>query len=254
VLAITGMQATSQLGTFFQQEVHLDRVFMDLAEYNARIAVPASIPTIVDIAVRASLSRRTVSHITFPVDIQESDPELVPFEGGLGVARPPDTAPAYAEPIIVPHRDDLRRAADVLMEGERVVILAGAGGLHAREELLAVGETLATPIVKSLSGKAAIPDDHPLATGGLGLLGTRPSVEAMESCDTLLMVGTNYPYTNYLSEKARVVQIELDPIRLGNRVAVDVPLVGDTKETLRHCFPCWSPRRTVGSRRRRSTG
>jgi pyruvate dehydrogenase (quinone) len=237
VLAITGMQATSQLGTFFQQEVHLDRVFMDLAEYNARIAVPASIPTIVDIAVRTSLSRRTVSHITFPVDIQESDAELVPFEGGLGVARPPDTAPTYAEPVIVPHQDDLRRAADVLMEGERVVILAGAGCLHAREELLAVGETLAAPIVKSLSGKAAIPDDHPLATGGLGLLGTRPSVEAMESCDTLLMVGTNFPYTSYLPEKARVVQIELDPIRLGNRVPVDVPLVGDTKETLRALLP-----------------
>jgi pyruvate dehydrogenase (quinone) len=237
VLAITGMQATSQLGTFFQQEVHLDRVFMDLAEYNAVVAVPASIPTIVDIAVRTAISRRTVSHVTFPVDIQEADPELVPFEGGLGTARAPDTAPTYNEPVVVPQQADLRRAADVLNDGSRVAMLVGAGAIHARREVLAVAEVLGSPIVKSLSGKAAIPDDHPLATGGLGLLGTRPSVEAMDECDTLLMVGTNFPYTTYLPEKARVVQIELEPMRVGNRCPVEVPLVGDARETLRALLP-----------------
>jgi pyruvate dehydrogenase (quinone) len=237
VLAITGMQATSQLGTFFQQEVHLDRVFMDLADYNAVVSVPPSIPTIVDIAVRTSVSRRTVSHITFPVDIQEADPDLSPWEGGLGTARMPATAPTYNAPVVVPHDDDLRRASEVLNEGSKVVILAGAGGVHARDEVLAVGEALAAPIVKSLSGKAAIPDDHPLATGGLGLLGTKPSVEAMEDCDTLLMIGTNFPYTSYLPEKARTVQIELEAMRVGNRMPVEVPLVGDSKETLKALLP-----------------
>ncbi len=237
VLAITGMQATSQLGTFFQQEVHLDRVFMDLAEYNAVIEIPPSIPTIVDIAIRTSISHRTVSHITFPVDIQESDPDLSPWEGGLGTARTPQTSPTYNEPVVVPHDDDLRRAADVLNDGSKVVILAGAGAVHARDEVLAVGEALGAPIVKSLSGKAAIPDDHPLATGGLGLLGTKPSVEAMENCDTLLMIGTNFPYTTYLPEKARVVQIELEAVRVGNRCPVEVPLVGDSKETLKALLP-----------------
>jgi pyruvate dehydrogenase (quinone) len=237
VLAVTGMQATSQLGTFFQQEVHLDRAFMDLAAYNTAITVPVSIPTIVDIAVRTSISRGTVSHITFPVDIQEADPEEIPYEGGLGTARPPETAPTYNEPIVVPHDTDVRRAADVLNEGSKVVMLVGAGAMGAREEALAVGDALAAPIVKSLSGKAAIPDDHPLVTGGLGLLGTKPSVEAMESCDTLLMVGTNFPYTAFLPEKARVVQIELEAMRVGNRVPVEVPLVGHAAETLRALLP-----------------
>ena len=237
VLAITGMQATSQLGTFFQQEVHLDRVFMDLAEYNAVIGIPGSIPTIVDIAVRTSISRRVVSHITFPVDIQEAAPDLSPWEGGLGTARTPDTAPTYNAPVVVPHDADLRRAADVLNEGSKVVILAGAGAIHARDEVLAVGDALGAPIVKSLSGKAAIPDDHPLATGGLGLLGTKPSVEAMESADTILMIGTNFPYTTYLPEKARAVQIELEAMRVGNRMPVEVPLVGESKETLKALLP-----------------
>jgi pyruvate dehydrogenase (quinone)/pyruvate oxidase len=237
VLAITGMQATSQLGTFFQQEVHLDRVFMDLADYNAVIAVPGSIPTIVDIAVRTSISRRAVSHITFPVDIQEADPDTSPWEGGLGAARTPATAPTYNEPVVIPHHDDLRRAADVLNAGSSVVILAGAGAFGAREEVLEVAERLGAPIVKSLSGKAAVPDDHPLVIGGLGLLGTKPSVDAMDGCDTLLMIGTNFPYTTYLPEKARVVQIELEAVRVGNRIPVEVPLIGASGETLRALLP-----------------
>jgi pyruvate dehydrogenase (quinone) len=232
VLAITGMQATAQLGTTYQQEVHLDRVFEDLADYNVMVHVPVSIPTLVDIAVRTSISRRGVSHITFPVDIQEADADLAPYEGGLGVARAPMTAPTYEAPVVVPDDDELRRAAEVLRSGDRTVILAGAGAIGAGSELATVAELLAAPIVKSLLGKAVVPDDHPLSIGGLGLLGTRPSEEAMEDCDTLLMVGTNFPYTEYLPEKARVVQIELDPTRVGNRVPVEVPLVGDAGRTL----------------------
>ncbi|MDQ4142822.1 MAG: thiamine pyrophosphate-binding protein [Actinomycetota bacterium] len=243
VLAITGMQATSQLGTGYQQEVHLDRVFMDLAEYNAMVQVPVSIPTLVDLAVRTSLSRRTVSHITFPVDIQEADPELQPYEGGLGVARPPKTSPIYNPPNVIPAIEDLERAGAVLNEGEKVVILAGAGAAGAATELLEVSELLAAPIVKTLPGKAAAPDDHPNVTGGLGLLGTRPSEEAMDAADTLLMVGTNFPYTKYLPEHARVVQIELDPTRVGNRLPVEVPLVGHAKPTLQALVPLLARKR-----------
>ncbi len=232
VLAITGMQATTQLGTAYQQEVHLDRVYQDLAEYNAVVTVPVSIPTLVDIAVRTAVSRRGVAHITFPVDIQEADADLAPYEGGLGVARAPMTAPTYEPPIVVPEDEALRRAADVLQSGSRPVILAGAGALGAGDEVLAVADLLGAPIVKSLLGKAVVADDHPLTLGGLGLLGTRPSESAMEDCDTLLMVGTNFPYTSYLPEKARVVQIEIDPTRVGSRVPVEAPLVGDAGRTL----------------------
>ncbi len=242
VLAITGMQATSQLGTGYQQEVHLEKLFADVAEYNAMVQVPVSIPTLVDIAVRTALSRKTVSHITFPVDIQEADADFMPYEGGLGVARPPDTACTYNPPRVVPEDDDLRHAAELLNDGRKTVVLAGVGALGAQAELLSVAETLAAPIVKSLPGKAAAPDDHPLVIGGLGLLGTRPSEEAMEDADTLLMVGTNFPYTKYLPEKAEVVQVDIDPTRIGNRLPVAVPLVGDTKATLQALIPLLSTR------------
>jgi pyruvate dehydrogenase (quinone) len=232
VLAITGMQATTQLGTFYQQEVHLEQVFADVADYNAMVTVPVSIPALVDIAVRTALSRRGVSHITFPVDIQEADPEQKPYEGGLGVAREPESAPTYRRPRVVPEQEDLNRAAALLNEGKNVVVLAGVGALGATKEVLAAAEALAAPVVKTLPGKATIPDDHPLSLGGLGLLGTRPAEEAMEKADTLLMVGTNFPYTKYLPEKARVVQIDLEPMRIGNRIPAQAPLVGDARATL----------------------
>ncbi|MGZ4657599.1 MAG: thiamine pyrophosphate-dependent enzyme [Blastococcus sp.] len=237
VLAVTGMQATSLLGTGFQQEVHLERLFEDVAEYNVLAQVPVHLPTLVDNAVRTALARRTVSHITVPVDLQESDADLQPYEGGLGLGRPPQTAPVYLPPRVFPTEAALQRAADVLNGGTRVAMLAGAGALGARAEVLAAAELLASPIVKSLPGKAVVPDDHPLTTGGLGLLGTRPSEEAMEDCDVLFMVGTNFPYTAYLPEKARVVQIEADPTRAGGRIATEVPLVGDAAETLNALVP-----------------
>jgi pyruvate dehydrogenase (quinone) len=232
VLAITGMQATSQLGTFYQQEVHLDRVFLDLAYYNAMIRVPVSIPTMVDIAVRTTLAHKTVSHITFPVDIQEAESDFQPFEGGMGVARLPETVPTYNPPRLVPADGDIARAADVVAGGKKTVVLAGIGASGARDQLLEVADRLAAPIVKTLPAKAVVPDDHPLVIGGLGLLGTRPAEEAMEDADTLLMVGTNFPYTKYLPEKARVVQIEIEPMRVGNRLPVEVPLVGDGGPTV----------------------
>jgi pyruvate dehydrogenase (quinone)/pyruvate oxidase len=237
VLAITGMQGTSLLGTGFQQEVHLDRVFADVAAYNAVVYVPVSIPTLVDNAVRTALTGRTVTHLTLPVDLQEADADLKPYEGGLGTGRTPDTAPVCLAPRVVPSDADLARAAEVLNEAERVVLLVGQGALRAGAEVVAAAEALGAPIVKSLVGKAVVADDHPLTTGGLGLLGTRPSEEVMDGCDALLMVGTNYPYTAFLPEKARVVQIELDPTRAGARLATEVPLVGDSAGTLRALLP-----------------
>jgi pyruvate dehydrogenase (quinone) len=237
VLAITGMQGTSLLGTFFQQEVHLERVFEDVAEYNAVAYVPVSIPTLVDNAVRIALTRRAVAHLTLPVDLQEADPELKPYEGGLGTGRTPHTEPACLAPRVVPDDTDLARAAEVLNRAARVVVLAGQGALGAGADVIAVADRLGAPIVKSLLGKAVVADDHPLTTGGLGLLGTRPSEDAMDGCDALLMVGTNYPYTAFLPEKAQVVQIELDPTRAGARIATDVPLVGDAAATLRRLLP-----------------
>src|SRR5436309_6893524 len=138
-----------------------------------------------------------------------------------------------------PAEDDVQRLADFLNEGEKIAILAGAGALHAREELLALAETLAAPIVKTLSGKAAVPDDSPYTTGGIGLLGTRPSEDLMSDIDTLLMVGTNFPYTKHLPPpgKARVAQIEADQVRAGTRVATELPVVGDSKQTLQALLP-----------------
>src|SRR5207248_2453394 len=242
VLAITGMQATSLLGTGFQQEVHLEHLFEDVADYNAFVHVPVQIPALVDNAVRTALAHRTVSHLTFPVDLQEADAELKPYEGGLGTGRSPATSPTFLSPVVAPAAGDLQRAADVLNAGEKVAVLAGVGAVDATAELTAVAELLAAPIVKTLPGKAAVPDDHPLTTGGIGLVGTRPSEEAMEGCDTLLMVGTNFPYTAYLPEKARVVQIEVDPVRAGARIPTEVPLVGDAAATLRALVPLLAPK------------
>jgi pyruvate dehydrogenase (quinone)/pyruvate oxidase len=238
VLAITGMQETQLLGTGYQQEVHLEKLFIDVAEYDVMVRVPTQVPTLVDLAVRHALSRRTVSHITFPNDLQIAPADENPW-AEVAPARAPETAPVYIPARMMPAEADLRRAADVLNAGTRVVLLAGAGALGARAELLEVAEVLGSPIVKTLPGKASVPDDHPLTTGGIGLLGTRPSEEAMEAADTLLMVGTNFPYTKHLppTDQVRTVQIEIDPTRAGNRMPTEVPLIGDTAPTLRALLP-----------------
>jgi thiamine pyrophosphate-dependent acetolactate synthase large subunit-like protein len=219
------MQASKVLGTGFQQEVHLERLLADVAGYNAMVHVPSSIPSLVDAAVRTSLGRRTVSHITFPVDIQESPANTDPWEAGLGVARTPATAPTFIEPPGMPPDAHLERAAEVLNHGWRVVTLVGAGARHAREQVVETADVLASPIVKALSGKAAVPDDNPLTTGGIGLLGTRPSEEAMEQADTVLMVGTGFR-TAFLPDPQRIacVQIDADPVRTGTPAAYGSPV------------------------------
>jgi pyruvate dehydrogenase (quinone) len=236
VLAITGMQETSVLGTGYQQEVALDKLYADVAEYNQMIYNPVQIPAVTDLAIRTAYARRGVSHITVPNDIQVADADADPWQH-VAPAAAPKTAAVYLPPHGVPSDEDLQRLAGFLDEGNKIAILAGAGALHAREELLALAETLGAPIVKTLPGKATVPDDSPYTTGGIGLLGTKPSEELMEEVDTLLLVGTNFPYTKHLPSGARAAQIEADPARAGARIATEVPVVGDARETLRGLLP-----------------
>jgi pyruvate dehydrogenase (quinone) len=238
VLAITGMQETSVLGTGYQQEVHTDRLFADVAEYNLVVDNPAQLPSVVDLAIRTALSRRGVAHLSLPNDIQVAGAAQEPYEH-VAPARSPKTAAVYLPPSGLPRPDDVRAAARVLNEGEKVAILAGVGALHARSEVLETADRLGAPVIKTLSGKAAIPDDHPYAVGGIGLLGTRPGEELVEDCDTLLMVGTNFPYTKHLptAGKVRVVQIDVDPTRAGNRLPTEVPMVADAREGLAALLP-----------------
>ena len=238
VLAITGMQETPVLGTGYQQEVALDMLYADVAEYNQMIYNPAQLPAVVDIAVRTAYSRRGVAHLTVPNDLQVADAGADPWQH-VAPARSPATAPVMLPAPGRPAEDDVQRLADFLNEGQKIAILAGAGALHAREELLALAETLSAPIVKTLSGKASVPDDSPYTTGGIGLLGTRPSEDLMSDIDTLFMVGTNFPYTKHLPPpgKVRVAQIEAEQVRAGTRVATELPVVGDSKQTLQALLP-----------------
>jgi pyruvate dehydrogenase (quinone) len=238
VLAITGMQETSVLGTGYQQEVALDRLYADVAEYDQMIYNPAQLSAVVDTAVRTAYARRGVAHITLPNDIQVADADADPWQH-VAPARSPKTAPVRLPAPGLPRGEDLQRIADLLNDGQKIAILAGAGALHAREELLALAQAIAAPIVKTLSGKGAVPDDSPFTTGGIGLLGTRPSEELMEQIDTLFLVGTNFPYTKHLpaAGTVRVAQIEADPARAGARVATELPVVGDAKQALAALLP-----------------
>jgi pyruvate dehydrogenase (quinone)/pyruvate oxidase len=236
VLAITGMQETSVLGTAYQQEVALDRLYEDVTEYDQMIYNPVQLPAVVDIAIRTAYARRGVAHLTVPNDIQVADADADPWQH-VAPAASPKTAAVYLPPPGRPGDADLQRLADFLNDGTKIAILAGAGALHARDELLLLAETLAAPIVKTLPGKATVPDDSPYTTGGIGLLGTRPSEDLMDEIDTLFMVGTNFPYTKHLPSGARVAQVEADPARAGTKIATEVPVVGDARETLRGLLP-----------------
>lgn len=234
VLALTGMQETQLLGTGYQQEVHLEKLYMDVAGYNQMIYVPSQTETIVDLAVRHAISTRSVSHITIPVDVQIAEQaQGYPYEG-TAPARKPQTAPIYLNELRVPPDSQLLEAANILNSSSKVVILVGAGALGARQQVIEVAEKLGAPIVKTLPGKAVVPDKHPLTTGGIGLLGTLASEEAMEGADALFMIGTNFPYTKFLPppNNVKVVQIEVNPFRAGNRIPTDVPLIGNSVPTL----------------------
>jgi pyruvate dehydrogenase (quinone) len=233
------MQETSVLGSRYQQEVHLDRLYQDVAVYNLMISNPQQVPGVIDIAIRNALAERGVAHLTFPNDIQVAPAAEDPYRH-VAPATPPHTGPNHVgRTIIPPGPDELANAARVLNAGERIAILAGAGALHARTEVLEVADRLGAPIVKTLPGKAVVPDDHPLTTGGLGLLGTKPSEELMEECDTLLMVGTSFPYTKHLPapQQAQVVQIDVDPTLLGLRLPLAASVTADSRLALQQLLP-----------------
>jgi pyruvate dehydrogenase (quinone) len=235
VLALTGLAYHDLINTYTQQDVELDKLFSDVAVYNVRIMGPTHVENAADLACRTALSYRKVAHIAFPVDIQAMEAERKGSQRNV----PHHTSDVFARSARLPEEADLRRAAEVLHTGKKIAILAGRGALGAADELEQVAEKLGAPIVKALLGKAAVPDDSPYTTGQLGILGTRPSQEVLEECDTLLMVGTAFPYIEYLPKpgQARAVQIELDPMRLGLRYPVEVGLVGDSRRSLEALVP-----------------
>ncbi|HVN19857.1 MAG TPA: thiamine pyrophosphate-dependent enzyme [Dongiaceae bacterium] len=236
VLAITGLQFHDLIGTYTQQDVALDKLFMDVSVYDERIMGPTHVENVVDLACRTALSYRGVAHITFPVDFQEME---VKSRQRSKRNVPHHSSDVSARSARLPDGADLQRAADILNGGKKVAILAGRGALDATDELEKAAEMLGAPIIKALLGKGAVPDDSPYTTGGIGLLGTRPSQDAMEDCDTLMIVGSSFPYIEFLPKpgQAKGVQIELDPKRIGLRFPVDVGLVGDSSNTLRELIP-----------------
>ncbi|WP_117211509.1 thiamine pyrophosphate-dependent enzyme [Allorhizocola rhizosphaerae] len=236
VLAITGMQETSLLGTSYQQEVHLDRLLADVAEYNLVITNPAQLPFVVDNAIRAAYARQGVAHLSIPNDVQTAD---APTVSG--------PAPVFVPASGIPSPDELGRAADVLNAGRRVTILVGVGARGAGPLVERAAVALDAPIIKSLLGKMVVADDSPLTTGGLGLLGTGPSEDLIADTDTLLLLGTNFPYVEYLPKPgaARVVHIELDPMRAGARLPTDVPVAGDVGRTLVELLPLLNRREST---------
>jgi pyruvate dehydrogenase (quinone)/pyruvate oxidase len=235
VLAITGLPYHDLIGTHTQQDVELDKVFADVAKYNVRVMGPEHVENVTHLACRTALAYNGVSHIAFPVDLQDKPVEKKGSKRNV----PGHTSDVFARSARLPDETDLRRAADVLNAGKKVAMLVGRGALGATDELLKIAETLGAPIVKALLGKAAVPDDSPYTTGQVGLLGTRPSQEALEQCDTLLIVGTSFPYVEFYPKpgQARAVQIELDPSRLGLRYPVEVGLIGDSRRTLSELLP-----------------
>ncbi len=236
VVAIVGQQRLAALGGSYQQEVDLISLFKDVAgEYVQMICVPAAARHIIDRAIRIARAERTVTCVVVPNDVQEMD----------AAEKPPRThgtihsSTGYNFPRIIPTDDDLDRAAEVLNSGKRVAILVGAGALRASKEVIQTADVLGAGVAKALLGKAALPDALPYVTGSIGLLGTKPSWDMMCDCDTLLMIGSSFPYSEFLPEEgqARAVQIDIDARMLGIRYPMEVNLEGDSKETLQALLP-----------------
>jgi len=236
VVAIVGQAPLKSLGGHMQQEVDLPNLYKDVAsEFVQTVAEASMARHVIDRALRIAIARRTVTCVILPADVGAM--EAVPEQPHA--SKTIHTGIGWREPRVMPRQEDLQAAADVLNAGEKVAMLVGAGALHATDEIVAVADTLGAGIAKALLGKAAVPDDVPFCTNTIGLLGTRPSWEMMRSCDTLLMVGTSFPYSDFLpkSGQAKAVQIDLMGEMLSMRYPIDVPLVGDSRETLRELLP-----------------
>ena len=230
VLAITGQTYSDLKGSNFQQEINMTLLFQDVAVYNQEVINPDQVEMLVNEACRHTLNNRGVAHITFPVDYQEKEPS---GKGSMHKVEGSTTS-RWSPHVTVPPEDELKLAALILNEAKKPVILVGQGALGAADEVIEIAEKLGSPVVKALLGKAVVPDDHPLTTGGLGLLGTTPSQEAMEQADALLIIGSSFPYMEYLPkpDQAKGVQIDDKPDRIGLRFPVEVGLVGDAKPTV----------------------
>jgi pyruvate dehydrogenase (quinone) len=235
VVAIVGQQHTQSLGSNYQQEVDLITLFKDVASDFVHVCMkPGQARHLIDRAVRVARTTRSVTCVIFPADVQEE-----PFE------EPPRThgtiysAPDGVIPRVLPRDPDLDRAADVLNAGERVAMLIGQGAARAADEVSEVADILGAGVAKALNGRDALPDDLPFVTGPIGLLGSKPSDQMMAGCDTLFMIGSSFPYSEWLPEpgKARGVQIDIDGRMLAIRYPMEVPLVGDSKDTLRALIP-----------------
>jgi len=236
VLAITGLQFHDLLHTHTQQDVELDKLYMDVAVYNCRIMGAAHAENVMDLAIRTALARRGVAHVTTPVDVQD---QLVKKDMRTPRNVPHHVSDAPAPAALAPPDGLLARAAEILDGAKRPMILAGRGALGASRTLAAVADHLGAPVAKPLLGKGCLPDDSPFCLGGVGLLGTKPSQEALEACDALLIVGASFPYIEFYPKpgSARAVQIDIDPERIGLRYPAEVGLVGDAETTLKALLP-----------------
>jgi pyruvate dehydrogenase (quinone) len=234
VIAITGSTYSDLMGSNYQQDVNLLQLFSDVAVYNNMINGPEHAEMAVDLACRTALGRRGVGHLTIPIDVQEKR-----LKGKYSKHKVPGhTSDAFTSGSI-PNQESLKKAAEILNVGNKVVILVGQGALSAPDEVLAICERLSAPVVKALLGKAVVPDNSPYSLGGIGLLGTEPASDAMDEADTLLMVGTSFPYIDYLPKpgQAKGIQIDILPEKIGMRYPVDIGLVGDAKLTLAALLP-----------------
>lgn len=235
VVAIVGQKSRMGLGGHVQQEVDLLSLFKDVAgDFVQMCTHPAQIRHLIDRALRIAIAQRTVTAIIIPNDVQQLPYEEPPHEHGSV-----HSAAGYHPPRIIPAANDLQKAAEILNEGKKVAILIGAGAAGAPEEVIKVADLLGAGVAKALLGKAVLPDDLPFVTGSIGLLGTKPSWELMSECDTLLMIGSSFPYSEFLPKEgqAKGVQIDIDAKMLGIRYPMDVQLQGDSKETLQALIP-----------------
>ena len=234
VLAIMGQANATARGASYQQEINMDRVCADVADYVYECEAPAQIRHLVDRGLRIAVARRGVAVIILPKDVQEETYQEPRRKHGFT-----RSGVGYSRPSVIPFPPDLQRAADVLNAGDKVAILIGAGAIGAADEVTAVADRLGAGVAKALLGKTALPDDLPYVTGSIGLLGTKPSSDMMDDCDTLLMIGTSFPWAEFLPKdgQARGVQIDIDPANLGIRYPTEVNLHGDAIGTLRALLP-----------------
>ena len=234
VLAISGQAETTSRAASYQQELNLDRVFSDVANFVQEAAAPAQVQHLVDRGVRIAKAQNGVAVLILPKDLQDE-----PWQAPQHLHGFTHSGPGYQRPKIVPYHEDLLRAAEVLNAGKKVAILIGSGARGAAVEVVQAANLLGAGVAKALLGKDVLPDDAPFVTGSIGLLGTKPSSEMMKNCDTLLMIGSGFPWTEFLPEegKARGVQIDIDPAMLGLRYPCEVNLHGDAAETLRALLP-----------------